>query len=75
MLCACDSHHFHETDQPLVAVLYTGLTREHSAGLRELIKSDGLEVLLGCLVSGIDRLVIKTLFLLCAYFSSEEAKC
>ena len=57
------------------ACSYAGLTREYSAGLREFIKSDGLEVLLGCLDSGIDRLVLKALFLLCSYFSSQEAKC
>ena len=47
-----------------------GLTRMFLPGLSELIKLDGISVLLHCMQSEVTKLVIKSIFLIMSYFSN-----
>ena len=47
----------------------TGLTREYESGLLEMLRLDGLPVLLHCLHSEVKKLVIKSLFMIMSYYS------
>ena len=51
---------------------HLGLSRSYEPGVRELLIQDRFSIIIDCLCSGIQKVIIKTLFMISSFYTMES---